>query len=48
MWAKIVNEKKDGQEEVINYRSFAKYGFLITPLVILAACGVLALEFMLW
>ncbi len=48
MWAKIVNDKKDGQEEVINYRRFAKYGFLITPLVILVTCGVLALEFMLW
>jgi arsenical pump membrane protein len=47
MWAKIVNEKKDGQDEVINYRIFAKYGFLITPLVILVTCGVLAVEFMI-
>jgi hypothetical protein len=42
-----VNEKKDGQDEVINYRIFAKYGFLITPLVILVTCGVLAVEFMI-
>ena len=47
MWAKIIQDKGDGQEEVITYRKFAKYGFMITPLVILVTCGVLALEFML-
>jgi arsenical pump membrane protein len=47
MWAKIVNEKKDGQDEAITYRKFAKYGFLITPPVIFVACAVLALELML-
>jgi arsenical pump membrane protein len=35
------------QEEIITYRTFAKYGFMITPLVILAACIVIALEFMI-
>jgi arsenical pump membrane protein len=43
MWAKIVNDK----EKIITYRKFAKYGLLITPLVILVTCVVLALEFML-
>jgi arsenical pump membrane protein len=47
MWAKIIQDKGDGQEEKITYRKFAKYGFMITPLVILVTCGVLAIEFML-
>jgi arsenical pump membrane protein len=47
MWAKIIQDKADGQEENITYRKFAKYGFMITPLVILVTCGVLAMEFML-
>jgi Na+/H+ antiporter NhaD/arsenite permease-like protein len=47
MWAKIMHDKGDGREE-ITYRKFAKYGFMITPLVILAACGLLAIEFMFW
>jgi Na+/H+ antiporter NhaD/arsenite permease-like protein len=47
MWAKIIQDKADGQEEKITYRKFAKYGFMITPLIILVTCGVLALEFML-
>ncbi|MCJ7816987.1 MAG: hypothetical protein MUP55_03975 [Candidatus Aenigmarchaeota archaeon] len=46
MWAKIIQDKGDGQEEKITYRKFAKYGFMITPLVILVTCGILAIEFM--
>ncbi len=47
MWAKIIQDKGDGQEE-ITYRKFAKYGFMIMPLVILVTCGLLAIEFMFW
>jgi len=47
MWAKIIQDRADGQEEKITYRKFAKYGFMITPLVILVTCGILAIEFML-
>ena len=43
MWAKIVNDK----EKIITYKRFAKYGFMIMPLVILITCGILAIEFML-
>lgn len=43
MWIKILRDKK----QEIGYGLFAKTGFLITPFVILAACTVLALEFML-
>ncbi len=43
MWVNILRGK--GQD--INYRKFAKIGFVVTPFVILAACTVLALEFML-
>ena len=43
MWAKILERKDHG----IGYGVFAKVGFLVTPLVILAACVTLALEFML-
>ena len=48
MWAKIIQDKADGQEEKITYRKFAKYGFMITPLVILITCGILAMEFMVF
>jgi len=44
MWAKILKSKNVG----VSYAKFAMLGFIITPLVILAACAVLGLEFMLF
>jgi arsenical pump membrane protein len=44
MWVKTLKDK----DQIITYGSFAKLGFLVMPLVILAACGVLALEFFLF
>ncbi len=41
MWANILRRK----DQAISYRAFAKLGFFVTPFVLLAACGVLALEF---
>jgi len=41
MWAKILKDK----DQTVTYRGFAELGFLVMPLVILAACGTLALEF---
>jgi arsenical pump membrane protein len=41
MWSKILKDKN----QTVTYRGFAELGFLVMPLVILAACGVLALEF---
>ena len=43
MWVKILRGKGLG----ISYGSFARVGFLVTPLVILAACVTLGLEIML-
>ena len=44
MWVKILRDK----DQTVTYRGFAKLGLLVTPFVILAACGVLALEFFLF
>jgi Na+/H+ antiporter NhaD/arsenite permease-like protein len=44
MWAKILRDK----DQTVTYRGFAKLGLLVTPLVLLAACVVLALEFFLF
>jgi arsenical pump membrane protein len=41
MWAKILRDK----DQTVTYRGFAELGFFVMPLVILAACGTLALEF---
>jgi arsenical pump membrane protein len=44
MWVKIIRDKK----QTVSYGSFAKLGLLVMPPVIVAACGVLALEFFLF
>ncbi len=44
MWVKILKDK----DQAITYRGFAELGLLVIPLVILAACGVLAIEFFLF
>jgi arsenical pump membrane protein len=43
MWAGMLK----GRGEEVSYRTFAKLGFLVTPVCLAAACIVLALEFML-
>ncbi|MCX6818273.1 MAG: SLC13 family permease [Candidatus Aenigmarchaeota archaeon] len=44
MWIKILRDK----DQHINYRSFAKLGLIVTPLVLLVACVTLAIEFFLF
>lgn len=44
IWVKILS----GKQEFITYKGFAKLGFFVTPLVLFACCGVLALEFFLF
>jgi Na+/H+ antiporter NhaD/arsenite permease-like protein len=44
MWGKILFDKGCS----ISFKEFSKYGFLIMPLVIAAACLVLVVELMLW
>jgi len=43
MWIKIIRDKK----QVVSYADFARLGLMVTPVVILTACGVLAIEFFL-
>jgi len=44
MWGKILMDKGCP----ISFKEFSKYGFLIMPFVIAAACLVLVIELMLW
>jgi len=44
MWHKILSDK----DVKITFKDFAKYGFLITPIVISISCITLFLELMLW
>jgi arsenical pump membrane protein len=44
MWVKILRDK----DQTITYKGFAKLGLLVTPLVLLVSCGILALEFFLF
>jgi Na+/H+ antiporter NhaD/arsenite permease-like protein len=44
MWGKILFDKGCS----ISFKEFSKYGILIMPLVIAAACLVLVVELMLW
>ncbi len=43
MWYKILSDK----QVKISYKEFAKYGFLITPIIILLTCLVLSMELIL-
>jgi len=44
MWYKILSDK----DVKITFKEFAKYGFLIMPIVILLSCLVLYLELLFW
>ncbi|MFH0956363.1 MAG: SLC13 family permease [Candidatus Aenigmatarchaeota archaeon] len=44
MWANILK----GEGQTISYRKFAKTGLMVTPVVLLIACAVLGLQFMLF
>ena len=44
MWHKILSDK----DVKISYKEFAKFGFLITPIIILLSCVVLSIELLFW